>query len=219
MRTTSRDWTQYVLDRPMEEWPGTRFEYSNLVSFLLASILQKQTDRDALSFAYEHLFGPLGIKSVEWYKSPKGIYTGFAELSMTPHDMAKLGLLYLKNGRWENQQILSEGWVEVATTGHVSVSEKLQYGYQWWVADDMFFAMGHQGQFLFVHPDKELIVVFTSSLLGHSLFTPYEYVKEYILPASHSTNPLPANLRDSERLKELTDDLFRLYYHNIEITQ
>ena len=219
MRTTSGDWTQYVLDRPMEELPGTRFEYSNLVSFLLTSILQKQTGRDALSFAYEHLFGPLGIESVEWYKSPKGIYTGFAELSMTPHDMAKLGLLYLKHGRWENQQILSEEWVEVATKGHVSVSQKLQYGYQWWVADNMYFAMGHQGQFLFVNPDKELIVVFTSSLLGHSLFTPYKYLEEYILPASHSTKPLPANLQDYERLKELSDDLFRLYYHNIEIAQ
>lgn len=180
--------------------------------------MQKQTGRDALSFAYEHLLGPLGIKNIEWYKSPKGTYTGFAELSMTPHDMAKLGFLYLKNGRWENQQILSEEWVEVATKGHVSVSETLQYGYQWWVADDIYFAMGHQGQFLFVIPDKQLIVVFTSSLLGNSLFTPYKYLKEYLLPASQSTEPLPVNRQDSERMKELTNDLFRLYYHNIEIS-
>ena len=219
MRTTSGDWTQYVLDRPMEEMPGTRFEYSNLVSFLLTSILQKQTDSDALSFAFQHLFEPLGIKNVEWYKSPKGIYTGFAELSMTPHDMAKLGLLYLEKGRWENRQILSEEWIEVATNGHVSVSETLQYGYQWWVADNLYFAMGHQGQFLFVEPDRKMIVVFTSSLLGQSLFTPYKYLIEYILPAAHSTTPLPANIKDYERLKELTDDLFRLYYHNIEIAQ
>ena len=218
MRTTSEDWTQYVLDRPMEELPGTRFEYSNLVSFLLTSILQKQTGRDALSFAYEHLLGPLGIENIAWYKSPKGIYTGFAELSMTPHDMAKLGFLYLKNGRWENQQILSEEWVEIATKGHVPVSETLQYGYQWWVADDIYFAMGYQGQFLFVIPDKQLIVVFTSSLLGNSLFTPYKYLKEYLLPASQSTEPLPVNRQDSERMEELTNDLFRLYYHNIEIS-
>ena len=219
MRTTSGDWTQYVLDRPMEEVPGTRFEYSNLVSFLLTSILQKQTGRDALSFAYEHLFDPLGIKSVEWYKSPKGIYTGFAELSMTPHDLAKLGLLYLNNGRWENQQILSEEWIEMATKGHVSVSQTLQYGYHWWVADKMYFAMGHQGQFLFVIPDKALVVVFTGSLMGQSLFTPYKYLIEYILPASQSTESLPANSQDSNRLNKLTDDLFKLYYHNIEIAQ
>ena len=219
MRTTSEDWTQYVLDRPMEEVPGTRFEYSNLVSFLLTSILQKKTGRDALSFADEHLFGPLGIINVEWYRSPKGIYTGFAELSMTPHDMAKLGYLYLQKGRWENRQILSEKWVELATTGHGSVSQTLQYGYQWWVADNMFFAMGAQGQFIFVNPERELIAVFTSSLPGQSLFTPYQYFKEYILPAAGSTTPLPANREASERLRKLTDDLFKLYYHNIEIAQ
>jgi CubicO group peptidase (beta-lactamase class C family) len=225
MRRTN-DWTQYVLDRPMAEPPGTRFEYSNLVSFLLTSILQEQTKRDALSFAREHLFGPLGIKDVMWYKSPKGVYNGFAGLSLTPHNMAKLGFLYLNNGRWETQQILSEDWVEIATKGHasaswasVSASWALQYGYQWWVAEDFYFAMGYQGQFIFVVPDKHMVVVFTSDhLVGRSLFTPLKYLKEYILPAAISTKSLPVNHKNSQRMQKLTNDLFNKYYHDIQIS-
>ena len=213
------DWTQYVLDRPMAEPPGTRFEYSNLVSFLLTSILQKQTKVDALNFAYEHLFGPLGIEDVMWYKSPKGIYTGYAELWLTPHSMAKLGFLYLNNGRWEDQQLLSEEWVERATKAHSIVSPALRYGYQWWVAEGIYFAMGYQGQFIFVIPDKNMVVVFTSSILGQSLFTPYNYVKEYVLPAASSTKPLPANPKDSQRLQKLSNDLREKYYHEIEVSQ
>ncbi len=79
MRATN-DLTQYVLDRPMTEKPGTRFEYGNLVSFLLTSILHKQTEVNTMNFANRHLFGPLGIKDVKWYKSPKGIYAGYGDL-------------------------------------------------------------------------------------------------------------------------------------------
>lgn len=218
MRATS-DWTQHVLDKPMMTPPGAKFEYSNLVSFLLTSILQKQTNKDALSFAHDHLFGPLGIKDVMWDKSPGGIYTGYAELWLTPHDMAKLGFLYLNNGRWDYQQILAEDWVEKATQGHVSVSPSLKYGYQWWVGEDCYFAMGYQGQFIFVIPDKNMVVVFTSNVSGHSLFTPYSYLKEYILPAVISTQALPVNQKDSQRMKELKDDLFNKYYHEIQVSQ
>ena len=122
---SSRDWTHYVLDRPMAAQPGTRFEYGNLVSFLLTSILHRQTEVDTMKFARENLFGPLGIEDVKWEKSPEGIYTGYGELWLRPLDMAKLGLLYLNKGRWDNQQIVSADWVEQATQSHISAGPSL----------------------------------------------------------------------------------------------
>lgn len=217
MRATN-DWTQYVLDRPMSEQPGSRFEYGNLVSFLLTSILQKQTVVDDIDFAHTYLFGPLGIENIKWSKSPNGIYTGYGDMWLTPHDMLKLGLLYLNSGLWENKQLLSKTWVEKATRGHIAVGPSLQYGYHWWVTDDFYFAMGYEGQFLFVVPNKNMVVVFTSSLMGPSLWTPYDYLEKFILPAAKSIEAISVDLVNSQRVGELTRDLQKKYYHEIQVS-
>ncbi len=94
------DWTEHILNLPFEAEPGTRFDYSNLASFLLSAIITKTTGTNTLSFAKEHLFNPLGIKDVKWEKSPKGIYIGWARMWLKPHDMAKIGMLYLQKGKW-----------------------------------------------------------------------------------------------------------------------
>ena len=65
MRQTD-DWVQFMLDLPMAEPSGTRFEYCNGASFLLSAIIQETTGMSASEFAEAHLFGPLGISDVEW---------------------------------------------------------------------------------------------------------------------------------------------------------
>lgn len=72
----SEDWVQFMLDLPMAEAPGSRFEYCNGASFLLSAIIQQTTGMTALAFAEEHLFGPLGITDVEWSANPQGIAIG-----------------------------------------------------------------------------------------------------------------------------------------------
>jgi CubicO group peptidase (beta-lactamase class C family) len=62
----SNDWGQFMIDSPMAEEPGTRFQYCNGVPFLLSAILQVQTGMNALSFAEKHLFKPLGIFEAGW---------------------------------------------------------------------------------------------------------------------------------------------------------
>lgn len=217
MQATS-DWTQYALDRPMTAEPGNTFAYSNADSFLLTAILQKQTGVDSLSFAHDHLFEPLGITDVLWRSSPKGVSTGYGEMWLTPHDMAKLGYLYLNEGKWGSKKILSQSWIETATSAHIRVSPKLQYGYQWWVAKDFYFALGYEGQFVFIVPQRNMVVVFTSSLGGHSLFTPYRYMQDYILPACLSESSLPTNPQKTVRLQKLGRDLQEKYYHEIQIS-
>lgn len=102
-----------MLDLPMAETPGTRFEYCNGSSFLLSAIITETTGMSALEFAKKYLFGPLGITDVIWPTNPQGINIGWGELSMLPHDLAKIGYLYLWGGQWDGEQIVPSSWVEV----------------------------------------------------------------------------------------------------------
>ena len=157
----SKDWIQYALDLPMADEPGNTFEYSNIGSFLLTAILQKTTKMNGFDFAKKYLFHPLGITNVTWWSSPQGISIGYSTMMLTPHDMAKIGFLYLNHGFWENKQIVSKEWVESATFGQVlttlSQSEiSDEYGYQFWVdSKGYYMAAGYGGQVIIVVPKKK----------------------------------------------------------------
>ena len=181
----SEDWVQHVLDLPMADSPGTRFEYCNGGSFLLSAILQETTGMSALAYAREHLFGPLGIADVSWPANPAGIHMGWGEMHLRPHDMAKIGQLYLDEGQWQGQQIVPADWVRASTQTHIRAGTLSDgYGYQWWVDERGYYiAIGYQGQFIYVVPEKDLVVVFTSELADEDFFLPEMLLNEYVLQA------------------------------------
>lgn len=159
----SDDPLQYVLDLPMAEEPGTRFEYTNGVSHLLSCILTETTDISALKFAEEHLFGPLDITDVEWDSDTQGRNWGYSQLYLNPHDMAKIGYLFLNGGQWDGEQIVSLEWVDNSTAKHVDATIMEGYGYHWWISPNGYYsAVGYKGQFIHVVPILKLVVVFTS---------------------------------------------------------
>ena len=201
MRQTA-DWVQFMLDLPMAEPPGSRFEYCNGASFLLSAIIQETTGLSASAFAEAHLFGPLGISDVEWPANPQGITLGWGELHMRPHDMAKIGYLYLNKGRWDGEQIIPADWVAISTREHIAATLVDGYGYQWWVADDGYYmALGYAGQFIFVVPEHELVVAFTSNLSENDFYGPEILLDTFIIPAARSSAPLPANPNGVELLE------------------
>jgi CubicO group peptidase (beta-lactamase class C family) len=191
----SQDWVQSILDLPMAEAPGTRFEYCNSGSFLLSAIVQQATGLSALAFAQQHLFGPLGISDVEWSSNPQGISIGWSDLHLRPQDMAKIGYLYLNEGLWEGQQRLPAEWVGASTRQHIPAQTLSDgYGYQWWVdAEGFYMALGYGGQCIFVVPAQNMVVVFTSNLAERDFFVPETLLKDLIIPAAKSPTPLPAN--------------------------
>jgi CubicO group peptidase (beta-lactamase class C family) len=190
----SQDWIQFMLGLPMAEEPGTRFEYCNGASFLLSAIIQETTGMSALEFAEKHLFGPLGISDVDWPSNPQGITIGWGELCMRPHDMAKIGYLYLNKGQWDGKQIVPSAWVEASTRKHNSATLQDGYGYQWWVSDNgVYMALGYAGQFIFVIPEQGLVVAFTSDLEERDFYVPQELLNDFIIPAVESSTALPAN--------------------------
>jgi CubicO group peptidase (beta-lactamase class C family) len=200
----SPDWVQFMIDLPMAEVPGSRFEYCNGASFLLSAILQKQTGMDALSFAKKNLFVPLGISNVSWPSNPKGITIGYGQLYMRPQNMAKIGYLYLNNGLWDGKRIISSHWIKASTRKHIAATLLPGYGYQWWiVSPDVYTAVGHQGQFIMVVPEKNMLAVFTSSLSPKDFYTPLGLLAAFIIPAVKSPTPLPENPNGEKSLKSI----------------
>jgi CubicO group peptidase (beta-lactamase class C family) len=200
----SPDWAQYVLDLPMAEAPGEKFEYCNGVSYLLSVIIQNKTKMRTLDFARKHLFDPLGITDIRWAQSPQGVDVGYGEMWLTPHDMARFGWLYLNKGRWENQQIVPSAWVEASTRGHMPATIFHRYGYQWWIDSAGYYAaVGYKGQRIFVVPKKNMVAVFTGDLTGRDSLVSKKLLDTYIIPAASSANSLPLSPAEQARLDAL----------------
>jgi CubicO group peptidase (beta-lactamase class C family) len=201
----SDDWVQHVLDLPMENEPGTYFEYCNGSSFLLSAIITQVTGMSALEYAQEKLFPPMGITDASWDSSPDGINYGYSHLFLQPEDMAKFGYLYLHSGKWDGEQVVPAEWVEVSTKEQIS-AETLQdgYGYQWWTDDAGYYmALGYLGQFIFVLPDLDMVVVIVSDRYQGDFEAPEILLTEYIIPGtSVYGSPLPENDKAFKQLQE-----------------
>jgi CubicO group peptidase (beta-lactamase class C family) len=167
----SPDWVQFVLDQPMAEEPGRVFNYNSGVTQLLAQVLRKATGRNPDDYAAEHLFGPVGIASFYWKRTPTGLPDAEGGLYLTARDLARIGELFLGNGVWNGKRVLPQGWVGESTAPRMAVSSppgrERDYGYQWWSvpygADRKraFAAIGYGGQLLVVIPEHHLVAVLT----------------------------------------------------------
>lgn len=169
----SSNWVNYVLERPAVSRPGTTFNYFTGNTHLLSAIIEKTTGKTTYEFGKENLFDKLDMDSVECSTDPQGISDGGNGFAMNIYDMAKLGQLYLNEGVWEGEQVISKQWIEDSTTVQFDIqSGSADYGYQWWVRTfgnnnyHAYFAQGHYGQYIFVVPELELVVAITSHYEG-----------------------------------------------------
>lgn len=181
----SGDWVSYMLNLPMAAAPGEQWNYCSGCSHLLTSLLQESMPQGALAFAKKNLFKPLGIDNFRWDTDAAGVPIGGWGLQMTPREMAKLGYLYLNNGRWDDKQVVSARWVRQATRPRYETDSThgLRYGYQWWTypTHNAYTALGRDGQTIFVVPEMNLMVVTTAEMDGHGQI--FKLIDEYILPS------------------------------------
>jgi CubicO group peptidase (beta-lactamase class C family) len=164
----SPNWVQHVLSRPLVSPPGEAMHYSTGNTHLLSAILTKVSGNDTWSFAQQSLGKPLGITLAQWPKDPQGVYFGGNDMLMSPRQMAKFGELYLRHGRAGSQQVIPESWIDTSCLPRtVSPRSGQMYGYGWWVGElaglRACYAWGFGGQYIFVVPDRDLVVVTTSS--------------------------------------------------------
>ncbi len=164
----SGNWVRYVLTRPLQAEPGTRMQYSTGNTHLLSAILTKTAGKSTWQFAQEALAKPLGFQLAQWTRDPQGVYFGGNEMVMTPRQMLAFGELYLNRGRVNGVQIVPVKWIEdsFVPRGRSGFSEQL-HGYGWWIRDlaghQAYYAWGFGGQFVFLVPDLQLVIVSTSS--------------------------------------------------------
>ena len=165
----SPDWVQHVLDSKMATPPGARFNYSSGGSHLLSAILSQATGKSALDYARNKLFGPLGISDVTWRADPQGVSIGGYGLYLKPHDAARLGYLYLRDGVWQGRRIVPAAWIAAIRNADVDMREswatELRYGRQFWVIPkrNIFMMVGFDRQLVMVMPRLDMVVVTTGS--------------------------------------------------------
>jgi CubicO group peptidase (beta-lactamase class C family) len=170
-----KDMGTYAAECPKESEPNTIFEYSSGTTNLISRLIREAIgDDDYYKFYYRELFEKIGMRSMVIEPDAGGTYVGSSYSWATARDWARFGLLYLNDGVFNGQRILPEGWVAYSTT-HATAAQRGEYGAQWWlnagtlddpenrlypdVPQDAFQAEGFEGQFVFVVPSKDLVVV------------------------------------------------------------
>ncbi|UCH94684.1 MAG: DUF4274 domain-containing protein [Candidatus Aminicenantes bacterium] len=208
-----RGWDRFYLNRKMITQPGTHFQYDSGGVILMSSMLKNRSGMHADEFARHHLFKPLQIKGESWIKNKEGHPHTGGGLYLKPRDMAKLGLLYLQNGRWEEKQVVPAKWVKESLKKHVSFplprGKVIGYGYLWWImAPDpkgpgkeyIYAAMGFRAQYIFIIPEHDMVVVVTGDTRsGLDQRKPINFIYTHILPAVQ-----PKSIKEKEMV--LTDE-------------
>ncbi len=184
------EWPRYVFSRPMAATPGTVWNYSSALTFLVKEILDRVTGTTAEAFVDTHLF--LKMESQRQWGFP---YVDF----VLPRDMAKFGQVFLGHGMWKDTRILSREWVEQSTARVFTAPWPSPfnggYGFLWWMKGFTvggstvhgFFAHGHGGQSIWVFEELDLVVVFTAGYFDAS-DPVVEWLERYVLPAFMGTS-------------------------------
>ena len=156
---------------PPDRDPGTVFAYNQSCTYTLGAIVQRLTGETLASYLKRKLPGPLGASELCWAKDHLGRDLGFSGLHATTETLARLGLLYLRNGEWGGEQVLPPGWVAEATREHISTASaatgagidwRQGYGYQFWQSRHGYRGDGAYGQFSLVLPEYDAVVAITS---------------------------------------------------------
>lgn len=178
----SADWVRFVIDLPMAREPGAVFVYSSGATQLLSHIFKKETGRDIDEYARQHLFGPLGIRKYYWKRTHTGLADTEGGLYLRPHDLAKIGYLFLRNGVWDGKQVVTEEWVQTSVALSVTAARPgRDYGLKWWLYPRRgrpghlaWAAHGFGGQRLIVVPEQDMVLVFTGWSIPTSPFNTRE---------------------------------------------
>ena len=161
-------------------------------------MITKATGMDASAFADKYLFDPMDLGDRIWYEDNRMFAYGGVGLCIGIHDMIKIGFLYLSEGYFNDQQIVSSEWINTATSLHISTNDIIpflsDYGYYWWLGSahgfDFICANGYGGQFILVVKDLNLVVCsrtnyrnLDSAKAGENWYNILNIIINQVLPA------------------------------------
>ncbi|WP_261305011.1 serine hydrolase domain-containing protein [Paenibacillus andongensis] len=209
----NENWVRAFFDFPIEISPGTQFQYNSGASQMLSEIVTRVTGQTLLNYLQPRLFEPLGIQRPIWEFSPQGTNTGGWGLRLKTEDLARFGLLFLQKGVWDGKRLLSQSWVEEATSKQIETTPIQNkpdwgqgYGYQFWRSrHDTYRADGAFGQFIIVLPNKDAVISINSG--EKAMQEVLELIWEMLLPFMKSEalpNDIPSHLSLVRKLKSLS---------------
>ena len=199
------------LSLPVAHKPGTHFNYNTPASYMLSAIVQKVTGENLLDYLRPRLLDPLGIEDATWSTDAQGVAHGGFGLSITTESIARFGQLYLQQGEWEGEQLLSPEWVEQATSRQTSNGSNPDspwdqgYGYQFWRnRHGAYRASGLGGQLALVMPEQDAVVAITAGT--SQVADIFDLVWDRLAPGMQD-EPLDDNPAEVERLRERLSNL------------
>ncbi len=151
--------------------PGDKFFYNNWDFNTLGTIFNKLSGNDLFEVFYKDIAQKIGmqdfsLEDTEYYYDGNSEHPAYL-FNISARDCARFGLLYLADGKWNDEQIIPGSWIKESTKLHFDFKNTNGYGYMWWVTTDDFndnewgyFARGTGGQFIYVNPYRSLVIVF-----------------------------------------------------------
>ena len=159
--------------------PGSVYVYNSLTAYVAGLVVARAVGRNEADFARAALFEPLGINRLEWASDPLGNTRGQGNLSVTTHDLSRIGQMVLDQGGWNGSRIVSNKWIVESLKPRVAISAvdpyADAYGYFWYTRTPttgrssvvVHFASGNGGNKIYVVPDRDMVVAVTSSAYDH----------------------------------------------------
>lgn len=196
------DWVKSFFRTPTGVNPGLRYRYDSCATHMLAAIVEKRTGRKMMDFLDERLFRPLDFGTIYSHTSPTGVACGGWGMYARTPDLAKFGLLYLNEGKWNGQQILSRDWVRLASAkqtmsgfppARTPITDWTSgYGFQFWrCRHNAYRADGSHGQFTIVMPDQDAVLSTTSCVgdMGRLLQITWDILLPAMSVEARAENP------------------------------
>ena len=208
---TSDDWTKAALDLLGGRNGITGdFKYATLGIQILSGVIENASGMKCIDFANQYLFAPLGIpehtihgasdkddqfdflmnkapKKNEWYSDPKDTVTAGWGLCLSAEDMAKIGVLILNSGEYDNKRIISTNWIEEMTAPRIALGERfgnMHYGYLWYRPHkdkQIVAAIGDGGNVIYVNIEQNISIGVTGTFKP-CVFDRIEFIEKNILP-------------------------------------
>tara|TARA_B100001093_G_scaffold182409_2_gene175014 strand:- start:101 stop:1285 length:1185 start_codon:yes stop_codon:yes gene_type:complete len=192
------DQLAFALDRARSTSPrGRNWAYQNTDSMLLSGIIENATGQYVSNYADINLFSKIGMRA-DWWVDERGHAMTYCCVDATTRDFARFGLLFVRQGRWRDEQLLSDSWIKESTSVP-SDSNKADYALQWWVNETggYYFSAGLHQNNIYIFPEYDLVVV------RNSTYTRQGDARVRTGDNYHLTIP-PANWSDSTFLSHIT---------------
>lgn len=187
-KAEGEDWAKYVLSCDVKHEPMTHFHYNSLGTYLVSCMVQRVTGMTIRDYLVPRLFDKLDIPKPDWDTCPMGVCCGGWGLHLSSDSIARFGQCLIDHGMWQGERVLPEGWVERATSKHISNGDNPNndwnqgYGYQFWrTRYGRYRGDGAFGQICLIDEKLNTVVAVTAGL--NDIAKELQIMHDHLFPA------------------------------------